>query len=310
MRRAASGAWRGAAVLLVAASLLAACGENFPEIVGKQHARVTSLVRGLGEGIAAGRVRNANMITQYARIVRGDRPEVAQLTDTLAKEGTTDGMAYASLVSRLSRVNRKPKSEREADASLDELLRIEAATDATVFNDSLIDVVNVLADMSNGKLARLHVPASAPKPAAGPGGHLVGNPRYGQWRNNSSGNSFWVFYGQYALMRSLFFRPGMYSYGSWYRGRGWSYYGDVGRHYYGGRTDSARWNRAARTYPSSRPRKSYGPLGSQRKLSTYGRASTRQPGSALRRATSGTARRGSSYSGSARSSRSRGFRGK
>lgn len=38
-----------------------------------------------------------------------------------------------------------------------------------------------------------------PHPA---GYHYVGNPRYGQW-NNSGGNSFWVFYGQYAMMSNL-----------------------------------------------------------------------------------------------------------
>ena len=35
-----------------------------------------------------------------------------------------------------------------------------------------------------------------------PGYHYVGNSQYGQWQNQG-GNSFWVFYGQYAMMRSL-----------------------------------------------------------------------------------------------------------
>ena len=33
-----------------------------------------------------------------------------------------------------------------------------------------------------------------------PGYHYVGNPHYGHW---GGGGSFWVFYGQYAMMRSL-----------------------------------------------------------------------------------------------------------
>ncbi|MCE2440240.1 MAG: hypothetical protein J4F39_12535 [Candidatus Latescibacteria bacterium] len=33
-----------------------------------------------------------------------------------------------------------------------------------------------------------------------PGYHYVGNPQYGHW---GGGGSFWVFYGQYAMMRSL-----------------------------------------------------------------------------------------------------------
>ena len=32
----------------------------------------------------------------------------------------------------------------------------------------------------------------------------VGNPKYGQWRTDNSGNSFWAFYGQYAFMSSMF----------------------------------------------------------------------------------------------------------
>jgi len=42
-----------------------------------------------------------------------------------------------------------------------------------------------------------------------PGYAYVGDSRYGQWRENSSGGSFWEFYGKYALLSHLF--------GGWYR---------------------------------------------------------------------------------------------
>jgi hypothetical protein len=42
-----------------------------------------------------------------------------------------------------------------------------------------------------------------------PGYNYVGDSRYGQWRTDSSGNSFWVFYGKYAMFRDLM--------GGWYR---------------------------------------------------------------------------------------------
>lgn len=295
----------GVVVAGALAVTLVGCGENYPELVKREHVRVAQYVRNLGAALDGGRIRNANIIRQYATLVARDRPEVAKLTDELAREGSTAGLAYNSLTTRLAKVNLAPSDERQADTSIDGITRVEAAADPTVFNDSLIDVVNVLADLSNGKLPRLHVPESAPRSLQGAGSHLVGNPRYGQWRGGG-GNSFWVFYGQYAMMRSLFFGPRMY-YGSWYRNRGWSYYGDVGRNYYGGRADSARWNRAAKTYPRAAPRKSYGNLRSQRRLSTYGRAGTR---TAARVASGGT-RRGSSYASSARGSRrSSSFRGK
>ena len=37
-----------------------------------------------------------------------------------------------------------------------------------------------------------------------PGYQYVGDAKYGQWRNDSHGNSFWEFYGKYALFSSLF----------------------------------------------------------------------------------------------------------
>ena len=36
-----------------------------------------------------------------------------------------------------------------------------------------------------------------------PGYEYVGNRRYGEWRRDSSGGSFWAFYGQYRLMSDL-----------------------------------------------------------------------------------------------------------
>ena len=36
------------------------------------------------------------------------------------------------------------------------------------------------------------------------GYQYVGDPKYGQWRNDSRGGSFWEFYGKYALFSSIF----------------------------------------------------------------------------------------------------------
>ncbi|MEN8212044.1 MAG: hypothetical protein ABFR31_10010 [Thermodesulfobacteriota bacterium] len=52
--------------------------------------------------------------------------------------------------------------------------------------------------------------------AAPPGMAYVGNSKYGEWKQNSSGNSFWSWYGKYALFSTLFFpRPYYYPYNSW-----------------------------------------------------------------------------------------------
>ena len=70
-----------------------------------------------------------------------------------------------------------------------------------------------------------------------PGYDYVGNSRYGSWQTNSSGMSFWAFYGQYALMRDLLgvgrgsiFRN---DYNSYQRSRSQQrpYYGRTGKEY-------------------------------------------------------------------------------
>ena len=96
------------------------------------------------------------------------------------------------------------------------------------------------------------------KGASPPGyNNYVGNEKYGRWENRG-GNSFWVFYGQYAFMSSLFgtlnypVRRSYYDdYRRNYSGRGRSYYGPTtgGRPYYGtgsdynSRRSNTAWNR-------------------------------------------------------------------
>ena len=58
--------------------------------------------------------------------------------------------------------------------------------------------------------------------------NYVGNPKYGSWQTNSSGVSFWAFYGKYAFLRSVFG-------GSRYYRNDYDYYrrNTYGRDYYG-----------------------------------------------------------------------------
>jgi hypothetical protein len=63
------------------------------------------------------------------------------------------------------------------------------------------------------------LPEDATVIASPPGYNYVGNRRYGRWEERN-GQSFWVFYGRYSLMRDLFWGRGMYRpiYRSEYRG--------------------------------------------------------------------------------------------
>ncbi len=53
------------------------------------------------------------------------------------------------------------------------------------------------------------LPEDAVKVAAPPGYNYVGNTRYGYWEQRN-GQSFWVFYGKYSLMRDVFWGAGRY----------------------------------------------------------------------------------------------------
>ncbi len=70
-----------------------------------------------------------------------------------------------------------------------------------------------------------------------PGYQQVGDERYGQWRDDGGGRSFWEFYGQYALLSNImggFGRPVYRDDWNGYRdarGRGDTWYGPGGRTY-------------------------------------------------------------------------------
>ena len=131
----------------------------------------------------------------------------------LEQEATREGTLYRGLETRLADVKASlPPDGSRAEAYTavaEELTSLAAAADPTEFNRALGDPLNVLADLSDGALPRVDaVSASASRAANGasdfgPGSQLVGNPNYGQWRTESSGTSFWVWYGQFALMRDL-----------------------------------------------------------------------------------------------------------
>ena len=64
-----------------------------------------------------------------------------------------------------------------------------------------------------------------------PGYQYIGNKRYGRWRQDSHGNSFWEFYGKYAFFSHLFggFTRPIYR-NDW---NDYRRYNSMGRPYYG-----------------------------------------------------------------------------
>lgn len=77
------------------------------------------------------------------------------------------------------------------------------------------------------------------KTAAPPGySNYVGNEKYGHWVSNSSGGSFWEFYGKYAMMSSLFNMAMMPVRMSYWNDFHHNYYGS--RAYYGPSVNGSR----------------------------------------------------------------------
>ena len=252
-------------IALLALSL-AGCGESLRSRVDAAIVRLDAAVARLGTDLDAGRLRNAELIRQYADRVRDSRPEVRDLVDVLAREGTRNGTMFQSLRTRLDDVRTAlPDSGARDEAYVgvvDELNSLARAVVPAEFDRALADPLNVIADLSEGALPRVDAISAAASQRAngvtdlGVGSQLVGNPNYGQWRTDSGGSSFWVWYGQYSLMRDLIGGPRI-GYGAWAGGRDYSYYHDYGRSNY--------------TSPSARTRQAQVESTARRKFTSEGR---------------------------------------
>ena len=243
------------ASLLPLLVLLAACGGSARQIE-KNLPVAESAVTRLGEQLDRGRIRNAELIKSYAAAVASAKLELRQLTEILAQEGSRKGNLYQGLVTRLDDAKRQAGSggsSQEREILLVEIGRIVQASDFTEFNHALSDPLNVLADLTDGALPRVDAMSAGASARAnnaadlGVGSQLVGNPHYGHWQGGS-GSSFWVWYGQFALMRNLMGGPRI-GYGSWAGGRNYSYYHDWGRNNYtspSARREQARVESTAR----------------------------------------------------------------
>ncbi len=130
---------------------------------------------------------------------------------------------------------------RETSSGLSDETTDWYEVDKRFFNAQIENLGMVIVSKSNdGKINKVASP---------PGySNYVGNQRYGYW-NNSGGGSFWVFYGQYALMRDIFgfgsypaYRTSYNTYDNRYRGRS-PYYGprtSTGKNTYGTRSNFAK----------------------------------------------------------------------
>ncbi len=234
-------------------------------------------IKALEGSLHNGELPNAKRIADYASIVKTSQPKLSVLTDNLAKDASSEGTLFKGLNGRLKRLQTSPKLYTSPQQRLQEAQAIMDAANPTHYNNALADVVNVLADMSQGSLPRIDSVSKAESLRTdqtkdlGAGSQLIGNPAYGQWAQKD-GMSFWEWYGMYSMFSNLMGGT-RHSFNSWDRNRGWSHYNDVARKRF---TDTRTRNKFApskKRYNRSKDvgvsRKSYGNSSKQRRASTF-----------------------------------------
>ncbi len=315
-------------LLLISLLVLSGCsGNRYAEEVQFQHNVLVNQFADLKKKLDGNQLRNAVIARDYADKLSQLKPDMASIADTLRKDATSDGVMYQSLFQRLNSVNLNPEREDEYRIAMSELLKIETGADPIIFNEALIDVVNTLADLSDGQLPRINIPKSSSTDTTIPGSYLVGNPNYGSWQKDSSGSSFWQFYGQYALLRDLLspsygYYGGPIHRGSWYDRERYSYHHDYGRSTYGTAAENRTWDKTAKDYKSrgknvATNKKDYRSSSAKRRTSTYKQIAAKQYGAksaSSSSASSSSGKRSSTYGQYGSSSRgtssgSRSFRG-
>ncbi len=292
---------------LLTVLILSGCGNRFEEQLRDTHKLVQSNVDNLKTQLDNKQLTNALLITKYAEKIKQIKPDYADVANLMAKEATSKSEAFLSLNKRLANINLSPTSSESANYNLQELQLINSGADVYEFNNGLADVVNTLASLSGNVLPAVDVPAyqqeSAQKSNA-----LVGNPSYGNWKQDSSGRSFWEWYGMYSLFSNVF--GGRSYYDSWSSRPNYSYYGNYGRNRWGSSTDVNRnYNLSQRhptkyNKPSAATKSRYATTANR--SSSYGGSSsksTKSTKSGSRSSSYGSSSRSSSYS-SSRSSRS------
>ena len=219
---------------------LAACSGDPDAMRIKDYTDHTTVqLNNLTKALKNGEISNATILKIYASKLKAQKPEFAELSAQFSQMATADNPTINDFKRRLKLVREQPSSVGDQQAVIQELAALLSGTKKEMYGDSLLDVINTIADLSDGTLPRLQTPAKAKDELAA--SQLVGNPQYGHWQQDSGGQSFWAWYGQYALISSLL-GGNRYGYNSWSYNRGWSHYNDYGRSRYSSSSQRSKYD--------------------------------------------------------------------
>ncbi|KJY90152.1 hypothetical protein [Pseudoalteromonas piscicida] len=221
--------------LLCVLSLMLGCEskeERIQQTITHTLQEASTAINTLGSALDKKQVRNANLLTEYGKVLSQQKPQLSEIAQIISQDATSSGTLYQSLLTR-SQSLKSPAPSMNSDDIINQALLLKEAASISLFNDALTDPINVLADMSDGKLARVGAISQQAEQTAngqtGVGNQLVGNANYGEWQTNSDGTSFWMWYGMYRMLGDI---VGDVEYGRWSKHRKYSYYSDYGRHRY------------------------------------------------------------------------------
>lgn len=216
--------------------LMTGCGDERLDRIDLNTKAADYYIENLGELLDSHSLRNGIILSEYARLLSNDKPELTPLLAQLSQDSTRNGPMFQGLLRRLKTLKEQSELIGDTEEILSESENLVEASDPDLFNDALSDPINVIADMSDNKLARVNAISKSTSLKAndamdaGAGSQLVGNPGYGQWQTNNNGMSFWQWYGMYSLFSAISPRPVFYN--NWSSRRDYSYYSDYGRNRY------------------------------------------------------------------------------
>jgi len=317
--------WVSPILVICILLLLSGCGNDYAQQTQKNYNSVEQHLKGLGKKLDRKQLTNTKIIDIYAKKLTLINPDLKPVAEALANDATSKGTLYQGLLQRLQKINLDPENKQQFDLTSQSLMSIDAGADPIVFNDALIDLINTMAELSGGQLNTISIPkgsqaANVRGEAITPGSYLIGNPGYGEYRQDNSGRSFWHWYGQYAFFNSLF-RGSSYNryptyYNDWNSRPHYSHYRDYGRTTYGSQQD--RYQTTQRDtkmrnngLTPAKPKKQYGSVKGRQRASTYNQRANNSgkkygsTNSGARHADKGVKKRSSSFFGRSSTASSR-----
>lgn len=155
-------------------------------------------------------------LEEEPKVLRGSMPGLLAQADATTTQASTESNEPGTAESADSVVTTGP-----AEIELKESTTGWTEVSEDFFYKHIDNMGMEIASRTDGVVSKVASPPGYDK--------YVGNEKYGQWRTNSSGGSFWHFYGQYMFMRYMFMgssvsRRGYQDYNKNYKGKQ-SYYG-------------------------------------------------------------------------------------